>query len=159
MKKEFSLNEKLKEFRESLKLSQTEFANAIGVSQGIISRVESGERNVGLKILRKIENAFPEYNHNSPFFADSWTPVDKFDLAKYAAEHIDILVVLDYREYDRPRRIEKASVHYTSEQRAYGGPNSLTGSGFLTGYYFSIPSIVAPGIVTHCRPLPKLPKE
>ena len=70
----------------------------------------------------------------------------------------EVLIVLDYTEYGRDRRIEKAHVHFTEELRPYGGPNSLTGSGMLNGTYFSIPAILDPKIVTHWMPLPELPK-
>lgn len=157
--KEFSLNEKIKEFRESLKLNQTEFGNAIGVSRGNISRVESGERNGSLKLLRRIEAIFPEFNDSTE---NTWVPVNKFNLSKYTAESIPILAVLDYRGSGNGRVIEKVNVYYSKDPIKFGEQNSPTGSGTLTGYYFTIPisrKILAPGIVTHCRPLPKLPEE
>lgn len=70
----------------------------------------------------------------------------------------NILVFMDYSKYNRGTRIEMASVHYAYEPRPYGGPNSLTGQGFLQGTYFAIPAIVAPGIVTHWKQLPDSPK-
>lgn len=71
----------------------------------------------------------------------------------------EVLVVLDYREWDRERRVETARVHHSEQQIRYGGPNALTGSGTLTGTYFSIPAIVHPDVVTHWMPKPPLPKN
>jgi hypothetical protein len=68
----------------------------------------------------------------------------------------DVLVILDYTKWGREKRGTIAHVHYTPGEVAYGGPRSLTGAGLLTGYYFSIPSIPAPGVVTHWCPLPEI---
>lgn len=68
-----------------------------------------------------------------------------------------VLVILDYTEYGRGKRIEIAHVNYTEEYIPYGGPNSLTGSGMLKGIFFSIPAILHPKTVTHWMPLPELP--
>lgn len=65
-----------------------------------------------------------------------------------------VLVLLDYTEYRRDKRVEIAHVYSTAEPMRYGGPNSVTGQGWLTGLYFAIPSIVAPGIVSHWMELP-----
>jgi hypothetical protein len=72
---------------------------------------------------------------------------------------MDVLVVLDYRPWGRERTVMQARVHKAETKRAYGGPNSLTGSGWLTGIYFSLPSIVAPGVVTFWMHKPELPAE
>jgi len=74
-----------------------------------------------------------------------WVPLDKAELT--VGE--EVLVRLDYSKWGRGVRVEKAYVHHSDTPIAYGGPNSLTGRGFLTGWYFSIPAIVAPGVVTH----------
>lgn len=69
-----------------------------------------------------------------------------------------VLVLMDYKKWGRDeQRIEIACVHYASEPKKYGGPNSLTGSGYLTGIYYSLPAIINPECVTHWQPLPEPP--
>lgn len=65
-----------------------------------------------------------------------------------------VLVLLDYTPYDRDKRVEIAYTYSTASPIRYGGPRSLSGQGWLTGLYFAIPSIVAPGIVSHWMELP-----
>jgi len=80
-------------------------------------------------------------------YEDKWISVeDELPLPEE-----DVLVVLDYRKWGRDLKIHQARTHLAKEgfPQKYGGPNSLTGSGYLTGIYFSLPSIVAPEIVTH----------
>ena len=45
---------KIKQIRERLGLSQTEFANKIGITKGYLSAIESGKRNPGRKIFEGI---------------------------------------------------------------------------------------------------------
>ena len=61
MKKLFKtvLQMKLKDFRNSLGLNQTEFAASLGVSQAAIANIENGNREVSKTILYKIKQ-----NHN-----------------------------------------------------------------------------------------------
>lgn len=69
-----------------------------------------------------------------------------------------VLVLMDYKKWGRDEhRIEIACVHYASEPTKYGGPNSLTGSGYLIGIYYSLPAIINPECVTHWQPLPPPP--
>lgn len=49
---------RLKELRKKLKMSQTEFATAIGMMQQQYSRYEKGEREPQLKHIRKICKVF-----------------------------------------------------------------------------------------------------
>lgn len=53
-----NLIDKLKE-RQGDK-SQMEFAAEIGISQGALSRIYSGDRTIGTKAARKIRQRFPE---------------------------------------------------------------------------------------------------
>jgi hypothetical protein len=71
-----------------------------------------------------------------------------------------VLVYLDYSEWGRDeQRIEMASVHYADSPQPYGGPNSLTGAGILTGTYFALPTICNPKSVKFWQPLPAPPKQ
>lgn len=67
-----------------------------------------------------------------------------------------VLVVLDYTKYGREKRVEIASVHYTLTPRPYGGPNSLIGSGHLTGLYFAARAVIPLQYVSHWQPIPEL---
>lgn len=60
----------LKEFRESLNLSQIEMAKKIGVSKSYYSKVESGFRNPSYAFLVKIKNKFPNINIDNLFFKE-----------------------------------------------------------------------------------------
>jgi SOS-response transcriptional repressor LexA len=51
-------NEKLTKLRKSLELTQEEFGARISVSKQYISEIETGRRNVGLKFLKKVSEAF-----------------------------------------------------------------------------------------------------
>lgn len=66
----------------------------------------------------------------------------------------EVILLLDYTKYGRGKSAVMGYVHWTDTRQGYGGPRSLTGSGYLSGMYFSIPSIVAPGIATHWMPKP-----
>ena len=67
-------------------------------------------------------------------------------------------IEMDYSEWGRnEKRIEIADVHFAKEPRGYGGPNALTGSGMLTGVYFSLPAIVNPASVKRFCLIPQPP--
>ncbi len=51
---------KLKEFRQSHKLTPKEMAQAMGVSKWIYYKVESGERTPGYSFMAKFKQAFNE---------------------------------------------------------------------------------------------------
>ena len=71
-----------------------------------------------------------------------------------------VLIVRDVRKWDKERKVEVdiANVHFSKKQE-FGGPNSLTGSGYLKGIYFAVPSILHPDSVTYWQPIPSLPDE
>lgn len=71
----------------------------------------------------------------------------------------DVLIYQEFSKWDRKGRVIQARVYFTEGLQGYGGPNSLTGSGLLTGYYFAVPAICNPETVTHWMPLPKPPKN
>lgn len=49
---------KIKEFRKTLKITQSDLANSLNLSQGAISHYESGRRFVDLDTCREITNFF-----------------------------------------------------------------------------------------------------
>lgn len=77
----------------------------------------------------------------------------------FPKKSVEVLVLLDYSKWGREKIVEKACVWFADEPRPYGGPHSLTGSGMLTGIYFSLPSICHPDVVTHWQPLPSTDVE
>ena len=50
------------EFRERLRLSQAQLADLIGVSQGTISKIESGKHTPNIEIAFKLEKVFKEFD-------------------------------------------------------------------------------------------------
>lgn len=50
---------RLDQVRKSLKISQVKFSNRIGISQGYLSQVIKGRRNISYKILNAVSTAFP----------------------------------------------------------------------------------------------------
>jgi len=52
------IGKRLKEFRESLGLSQTDFANNIDVKQGSLASIETGRISLSTKFVRKLTNKY-----------------------------------------------------------------------------------------------------
>lgn len=52
------INTKLQEFRKSLGLNQTAFAESLGISQAAIANIESGKRDVSKPVLLKIREVY-----------------------------------------------------------------------------------------------------
>lgn len=53
-----SINQRIKELRHQLGLSQVKFANAISISKGYLAGIELGDRNVNDRIIRLISVTF-----------------------------------------------------------------------------------------------------
>ena len=49
---------KLIDFRKSLDLNQTDFADSLGISQGAIANMEGGKRDVSKPVLLKIKEVY-----------------------------------------------------------------------------------------------------
>lgn len=58
----------LTKFRKSLGLSRKEMALAIGISESLLEKCESGERNISNGFMRKLKKAYPQVDLNI-FFA------------------------------------------------------------------------------------------
>ena len=52
------INEKIIEIRQKNKLSQAEFGSVLGVTQNAIGRIERGQQDVDLKMLRELAEHF-----------------------------------------------------------------------------------------------------
>lgn len=62
------MNNGLKEFRESLGITQAKMASELQVSFSYYSKVEQGFKTPGFAFLKKLKAKFPEYDMNG-FFA------------------------------------------------------------------------------------------
>lgn len=58
------LGAKLKEFRKSRNIRQTEFARSLRISQGFLSEVEQGKKIPGGDILKSLKQYYPDLNMN-----------------------------------------------------------------------------------------------
>ena len=61
--------EKLREFRESLYLSQKNMAKKIGISPSYYYKVESGYQNPSYEFLAKFKRSFPNTSVDQIFFS------------------------------------------------------------------------------------------
>ena len=61
--------DKLREFRESLHLSQKNMAKRIGVSPSYYYKVESGYQNPSYEFLAKFKRSFPNASVDQIFFS------------------------------------------------------------------------------------------
>jgi transcriptional regulator with XRE-family HTH domain len=52
--------DKIKSYRQSLGLSQADFAEKIGIRQGHLSEIERGSKNAGAKVLKSLFRLFPD---------------------------------------------------------------------------------------------------
>ena len=57
----------LKKFRESLNLTQSEFAECIGVSASFYIKIENGDRKPSREFMVKFKNKYPEFDTNNFF--------------------------------------------------------------------------------------------
>ena len=60
----------LKEFRESRGLSQEKFAQIIGFTLSMTSKVETGRAKPSRNFMQKVKDAFPEIDINEIFFSE-----------------------------------------------------------------------------------------
>ena len=61
--------DKLKNFRCSLNLDQTEMAKEIGVSFSYYTKIESGFKKPSYSFLCKLKNRYPKVNIDKMFFS------------------------------------------------------------------------------------------
>ncbi len=61
------MNNGLKEFRESLGITQAKMADKLQVSYSYYSKVESGNKKPGFSFLEKLKSKFLEYDLNDFF--------------------------------------------------------------------------------------------
>ncbi len=52
------MNERIKRLRKEQKLSQVKFADLLGITQSVVSLMESGHSNVSVEVLRKLSEQF-----------------------------------------------------------------------------------------------------
>ncbi len=103
------INERIKNIRKALDLSQNEFAKKIGIGQAAISALEKGIRNVTDQTILLLCST---YNINENYLRNGTLPMfnqDKdFSLDKYAKERgasdIDIEILKIYLDLDKDVR-------------------------------------------------------
>ena len=103
------MNERIKEIRKSVGLSQKEFGVRIGVSDTAVSKIERGERNPSEQTILSICR---EFNINYAWLKDGIgdmflnTSKDLFDqLAnKYNLDEFDIKVIKRYVNFSNEQR-------------------------------------------------------
>lgn len=120
------INERLKKIRETLKLSQSEFAKKLNLQRNSISLVENGKRNLSDRTIQDICNKFNvneewlREGKGEMFCQDEKSIVNEL-VAKYNLDDIvksclDVLVTLEPEEI-KPLLdyIKKVAVKYTFE--------------------------------------------
>jgi transcriptional regulator with XRE-family HTH domain len=58
-----TINERIKEIRHTLKKSQREFAQSVYISNGYLSEIETGHKEVKARLIQLIANAFSVNTH------------------------------------------------------------------------------------------------
>lgn len=69
--------EQLKEFRKSLGLTVSEFANEIKVSKSLYEKVENRFRKPSREFMTKLKRRFPQFDTNIFFLENKITERDK----------------------------------------------------------------------------------
>lgn len=82
---DYNLGERIKFFRESRKLTQTQLAELAGVSQATIAHIEKGTKDPSVETLGKLAGALD--THIATFFADG--DVHVFDLKRLRRKYTD----------------------------------------------------------------------
>lgn len=98
---------------------------------------------------------YNEINDEISLKKNNW--IDINDKQQQPKPNTEVLIVCDYTAFGRGRKIYQSNVYFSETPIFFGGPNSLTGQGTLTGIYFALPAIVNPKVVTHWREMPQFP--
>ena len=61
---------KLQEFRKSKNLSQEKFAQSIGFTLSMVSKIEMGKCKASRNFMEKVKQVYPEIDINAIFFAE-----------------------------------------------------------------------------------------
>lgn len=100
-----NINNKIKQIREIAKLNQTQFGEKLGVSQKIISNIESAKNEPSLELLKNIINIFqisPAWLilDNNVSYTSIQNDIDFLFLEakKIAVEHKEEKKIIDYLE-------------------------------------------------------------
>ncbi|BCN30168.1 helix-turn-helix domain-containing protein [Anaeromicropila herbilytica] len=103
------MNNRVKEIRESLKMSQEEFGQIIGLTKSSISNIENRTRNVTEKHIKLICN---EFHINEKWLrfgsGDMYDSKSKDDFQKiadyYKLDELDIQILKEYSKLDSDKR-------------------------------------------------------
>lgn len=110
-----TINQRIKEIRQNLNLSQAKFANAISISNGYIASIELGNRNVNDRLIKLISatfnvnenwlkngqgNMFNEQpNQTIKLAADTFKEL-RPEYQEYILKQIDLLLEIQNKEAD-----------------------------------------------------------
>ena len=122
-----SINVRIKEFRKSLKLTQTEFGSKIGVAQGHLTGLESGNKRITEKTVKVICSVYGvsekwvKEGKGDMFSKVSAEKVERLthlfyelvpDFQDYVLQQIEILLELQYRQENAERNRKKKRKPY-----------------------------------------------
>ena len=79
------INEKIIEIRQKNKLSQAEFGSVLGVTQNAIGRIERGQQDVDLKMLRELAEHF-DVNLQWVIMDEDIQPADQSEVIELRTE-------------------------------------------------------------------------
>ena len=79
------IHEKIIEIRQKNKLSQAEFGSILGVTQNAIGRIERGQQDVDLKMLRELAEHF-DVNLQWLIMDEDTQPADQSELIELKTE-------------------------------------------------------------------------
>ncbi len=96
--------EKLKEFREHLNLTPTQFAATLGVSQSLMSKIETGAKPLSPKLitaLKRVYNLTPDFLINDKKdYQDSNAPINTDPNKDYVIKRLEQEVITWQSKYD-----------------------------------------------------------
>lgn len=129
-----SENERIKELRKSLKLSQEEFGEAIGLTKSSISNIEKGVRNVTDQHIKLLVSAFNVNDHwlrtgeggeTNIFVQPATFSLDE-EAKKNNLSELEIAIMRSYMSLDRAARdklMDEIEAHF---KKKYGIETAAT---------------------------------
>jgi len=103
------INERFKEIRKNLELTQIDFGSKIGIAQGHITAIENGKRTVTNKTIKVICATF---NIN-----ETWFRTGKGEMFNRIDDSILAAFVEEYNLNERDRKILECFLEMTEEQK------------------------------------------
>ncbi|MDR0307722.1 MAG: helix-turn-helix domain-containing protein [Chitinispirillales bacterium] len=124
-----TVNERIKQLRKALDLTQVEFGSKIGIAQGHLTGLESGKKRITEKTLKVICSVYGtsekwlKHNEGEMFSTAPAEKIDKIskvfsklnnELQNYVVHQIETLIELQYKQQsaasEKPKRRKKSKV-------------------------------------------------